>query len=134
MPTFHERLKRRLQIIRLAVVSTLALAGLALLPGPVGCASWPGTRDDVVDCAKEAGKDVFASELVHLQELITKGVSYDSAASYAAGLVLRFGRPFVVCLWQRVQGQGGMFGNPSDKDRAVEYSTKWLAEYAHDSP
>lgn len=135
MPTIHERLKRRLAIIRLAVISTLALAGLMLCLSPGGCAYWPDAKDNAVDCAKEAGRDVFAAELIHLQDLIRNGVTYDTAASYAAGLVFRFGKPFAICLWQRLRGEpGGAFGSPEAQMRAIRYSDKWLAENASAAP
>lgn len=103
------------------------VSSLLVIPA---CAFWPDPKTDVVDCAKEAGKSVWQTELTYIQELVSKGVSYDTAASYAAGLVIRFGKPFVVCLWQRIRGDAGTFGSAEAQARAAQYADKWLEENA----
>lgn len=109
-------------------VSRVAIA-LVLFCG-FACSFWPHPKTDIVDCAKEAGRNVWAIELDHVRELISSGVSYDSVASYAAGLVARFGQPFVVCLWEHIRAENAALQSSPESIRATSYADRWLSENA----
>lgn len=111
--------------MKLAMIGALIL-GATFMPA---CKYWPDPKTDVVDCAKEAGRDVWATEMQHLRELINAGISYDSVASHAAGLVVRFGKPFVICLWERIRS-GDSLQSGDESIRAKAYADRWLSEHA----
>lgn len=93
-----------------------------------GCSLWPATRDAVVDCAVESSKAVWASEASHLREMIETGVSYDSVVSYTTGLALRFGKPFVICLWRQIKNRPAALTEGQAQLRGSLYADRWLAE------
>lgn len=81
-----------------------------------------------MDCGKEAARDVWSVEMGHLGEMTSAGISYDSVVSYATGLVLRFGKPFVVCLFERLKADNAALAASPATMRAGLYADRWLAE------
>lgn len=106
---------------KLAMIAVLASLCLP------SCKLWPDPKTDVIDCAKESARDVWATEMQHLRELVNAGVTYNSVASHAAGLVARFGKPFVVCLWERIRSGDGLQSG-DESLRAKAYADRWLSE------
>lgn len=63
-----------------------------------------------------------------MREMIETGVSYDSVVSYTTGLALRFGKPFVICLWRQIKERPAALTAGSAQLRGALYADRWLAE------
>jgi len=102
----------------------------------LGCPAIPivPTGDEVADCAKEAGKDIFYTLQPQISTLVSTSDSYPEYAAGLLPLVSKFGIALVTCVVESVltrNTQSAGIATGSEKQlhvRNAEWSQRWLGE------
>lgn len=92
------------------------------------------TTAEVVDCAKEAAKDIFFTLQPRVSTIIATSGSYQDYASALLPLITKYGIEVVTCVVESVMdrnAQSAKFASGDEKElheRNVEWSGRWLQE------
>lgn len=114
----------------------LLLLALAVLPGcPQSCQQVTPTGDEIVDCAKESGRDIFHTLIPRVTTVIAVGPDFGTVTIELAKLVAEYGVDVVTCVVDAVRdrnAQAAAVASGDEKvlhERGTEWAKQWLAEH-----
>lgn len=102
---------------------------LVALSVPVSCAWMRSVTTDAVDCAVEAGKELFIKLLPEARIVLADPV-WENVEAGLANLVSQYGHDFVWCLVARAKSDAMMLGSDGsgDNGQVTVNAERWMGE------